>query len=181
MIGALIIYSVLAIPFRMGFRVKDTPALAVSDAVIDSLFGVDIALTFRTAVFVEELGGYETNPATIGRDYLRGFFFVVRARRARRAQPARTRAYYTRLCCPYRGGGSLGPRSRSRQTLVLLVLSLSVFVPSMCSSVTWVPVCVTMCAPLLRACVCERPGLHIHGAARRASQAYHGLGVARQI
>jgi len=136
MIGALIIYSVLAIPFRMGFRVKDTPALAVSDAVIDSLFGVDIALTFRTAVFVEELGGYETNPATIGRDYLRGFFFVVRARRARRAQPARTRAYYTRLCCPYRGGGGRSARARALVRRWCFWCFLSLFLCQVCAAVS---------------------------------------------
>ena len=77
LVALLIIFSVLAVPFRLGFRVVDTASLQILDACIDSLFGIDILLAFRTAYFDEELVGFETNPWRIAGRYLRapiGFF-----------------------------------------------------------------------------------------------------------
>jgi len=54
-VGALILYSVVSVPFRIGFRVEDSPASVISDIAIDSIFGVDILATFRTAYFDDEL------------------------------------------------------------------------------------------------------------------------------
>ena len=53
--AAFILYSVIAVPFRLAFRVADSPPLFWSDALIDLLFGVDIVATFRTAFVNEEL------------------------------------------------------------------------------------------------------------------------------
>jgi hypothetical protein len=75
-VGILIIYSVLAVPFRLGFRVEDNESLFWSDVVIDSLFGVDIIATFRTAFYDDDLSGFETNPWRIAQTYFRGFFLI---------------------------------------------------------------------------------------------------------
>lgn len=57
--AALILYSVMAVPFRLGFRVIDTPVLFWSDAFIDLLFGIDIVATFCTAFYDDNLVNYE--------------------------------------------------------------------------------------------------------------------------
>jgi hypothetical protein len=75
-IGALIVFSVFSVPFRIGFGVEDNDGLFWSDAVIDSFFGLDIILTFRTAYFDEDMGGFETNPWKLATRYLRGFFLI---------------------------------------------------------------------------------------------------------
>jgi len=75
-VGILIIYSVLAVPFRLGFRVEDTDALFWSDVVIDSIFGVDIFVTFRTAFYNDDFSGFETNPWRVAQAYFRGFFLI---------------------------------------------------------------------------------------------------------
>ena len=62
---ALIVYTVISIPFRVGFSVEDTPLLFWSDVVIDSFFGVDIILTLRTA--------YDHDEVNTRRDCLRIF------------------------------------------------------------------------------------------------------------
>lgn len=51
-------YSIIAVPFRIGFGVEDSLGLIVSDAIVDSLFGIDIIATFRTAYFNDELVGH---------------------------------------------------------------------------------------------------------------------------
>jgi len=55
LVGALIVFSVLAVPFRLGFRVEDSSSLILMDIIIDSIFGVDIIATFRTAYFDDDL------------------------------------------------------------------------------------------------------------------------------
>ena len=47
-----------------------------SDYVIDCLFGLDIFVTFRTAYFNDELGGFETNPWKVARRYFGDFFLI---------------------------------------------------------------------------------------------------------
>lgn len=47
--------SVIAVPFRVGFDVQDNFGFFLSDIIVDSLFGVDCILTFRTAFFDERL------------------------------------------------------------------------------------------------------------------------------
>ena len=51
-VGALILYSVLIIPFRIGFGVDCTHIVAfVFDCLVDIMFFLDIILNFRTAYF----------------------------------------------------------------------------------------------------------------------------------
>ena len=75
-VGVLIVYSILAAPFRIAFDLMESPDLLVSDIVMDSIFGLDILVTFRTAYFDSDLFGYETNPYLIAKKYFRGFFLV---------------------------------------------------------------------------------------------------------
>lgn len=51
----LLWHSVIAVPLRVGFDVRDSFGIILSDIVVDSLFGVDCILTFRTAFFDERL------------------------------------------------------------------------------------------------------------------------------
>ena len=71
-VAVVIIYSVLAVPFQISFfrhGEGDGVALVIVDAIVDSLFGIDIVVTFRTAFFDEELLGWETTPANIASRY----------------------------------------------------------------------------------------------------------------
>lgn len=76
LLGALIVYSVLTVPYRIGFSQPATGAAAVFDVLVDVLFFLDMAVTFRT--------GYETTdddvlvvvPRLIAGHYLKGWFAV---------------------------------------------------------------------------------------------------------
>ena len=57
LIGFLILASVLAIPFQIGFRVPESPVIFILECIVDSFFALDIILNFMTAYFVPELGG----------------------------------------------------------------------------------------------------------------------------
>ena len=75
LIGALIVASVLVIPVRVGFDLPRTGTWDALDYCIDCLFLLDIFASFRTAT-LDENGAYNTVPATICREYLRGWFLV---------------------------------------------------------------------------------------------------------
>jgi hypothetical protein len=65
-IGGIILYSVIIVPYRIGF--DDVPRawslLDLSDILIDFLFLVDIVLTFRTA-YVDNQGTLVVDPKKI--------------------------------------------------------------------------------------------------------------------
>eukprot|EP00935_MAST-01C_sp_MAST-1C-sp1_P000912 g912.t1 len=92
-VGALILYSVLIIPFRIGFGVDCTHIVAfVFDCLVDIMFFLDIILNFRTAYFDRErvsgrdremtaqrhrdVAGIVTKPLKIAKRYLRGWFWI---------------------------------------------------------------------------------------------------------
>ncbi len=52
-IGLLIIYSTLTVPFRIGFDIETNPCSDFIDLLIDFCFIVDIVISFRTAYFDE--------------------------------------------------------------------------------------------------------------------------------
>ena len=56
-VGLLIVYSVVSVPFRIAYRLEDSPGLFWSDAFFDLCFGFDVVATFRTAYEDEENGG----------------------------------------------------------------------------------------------------------------------------
>lgn len=74
-IGGIILYSVIIVPYRIGF--DDTPRpwslLDWSDILIDFLFFLDIILTFRTA-YVDNQGTLVVDPKKIRANYIRGMF-----------------------------------------------------------------------------------------------------------
>ena len=74
-IGGIILYSVIIVPYRIGF--DDTPRpwslLDWSDIIIDFLFFLDIILTFRTA-YVDNQGTLVVDPKKIRANYIRGMF-----------------------------------------------------------------------------------------------------------
>jgi len=49
MIGALILFSLVIVPYRIGFQIDTTKAVFISDIVIDFLFLADVVLRFNTA------------------------------------------------------------------------------------------------------------------------------------
>jgi CRP-like cAMP-binding protein len=75
LVGVLIIYSVLAIPFVIGFAVEPSQASIVFDIIVDVLFTADLLINFRTA-FVDSDGALVTIPQQITHKYLRGWFCI---------------------------------------------------------------------------------------------------------
>lgn len=54
LLGLLIFYSVIIIPLRVGFSLPPSPEFEISDIIIDSLFGMDILISFDTALVDDE-------------------------------------------------------------------------------------------------------------------------------
>lgn len=76
LIGALIIYSVVCIPYRIGFGVDATDPIPVAfDIFVDICFVVDMILMFRTA-FADIAGVIDTCPKHIMSRYLKGWFAI---------------------------------------------------------------------------------------------------------
>lgn len=76
LVGLFIIYSVIIIPYRIGFGVDTTelPAI-IFDIFVDICFLLDMVLMFRTA-FTDAVGVVDTCPAHIRSRYLRGWFWI---------------------------------------------------------------------------------------------------------
>jgi len=74
-VGALVLYSVMVIPFRFGFGIQDDGFSEAIDCTVDFLFFVDICLSFRTG-YLDSEGGVNTIPSHIRNRYLRGWFVI---------------------------------------------------------------------------------------------------------
>jgi hypothetical protein len=68
----LILYSCLTIPYRLAFHVEAAGAYAVFDRVVDAVFLLDCAMTFRKATYHE--GVLVAAPSRIANVYLKGWF-----------------------------------------------------------------------------------------------------------
>jgi len=53
-IALLILYSIIAIPFRIGFQIQSNLDSKIFDYIVDCFFCIDIILNFNTAVIVNE-------------------------------------------------------------------------------------------------------------------------------
>lgn len=53
-VGIGIVYSIIVVPFRLGYDVDATGGWYVLEMIIDGFFLVDILLNFRTAYFDDE-------------------------------------------------------------------------------------------------------------------------------
>lgn len=76
-VGLLIIYSVIVIPYRIGFEIcipKGSPE-DVLDWGVDIFFFLDILANFRTT-YTDAQGVAISTPSKIARNYLRGFFWI---------------------------------------------------------------------------------------------------------
>ena len=74
-VAVLILYSVVVIPFRLGFDVPSTGGWYVFDWACDVGFLIDIVVNFRTA-YMDHNGVIETRPAQIASQYLRTWFLI---------------------------------------------------------------------------------------------------------
>ncbi|GMH86668.1 hypothetical protein TrVE_jg10705 [Triparma verrucosa] len=76
-VGLLILWSVIMVPYRLGFdqEPEDHSFMFYLDVLVDIMFGLDIALCFRTAYQDEQLV-FVTEPKMIMTNYLRGWFTV---------------------------------------------------------------------------------------------------------
>ena len=79
-VGALIVYSVLSIPFIIGFRYPveydDSFALWFLNIMVDVMFGVDMLASSRTAYVDPELDQLVSNASKIRRNYLKSWFLI---------------------------------------------------------------------------------------------------------
>lgn len=73
LVGILIIYSVLIIPWCISFDIEPELVATVVDVLVDVIFGIDLVMCFRTA-FVDADGTIDTVTWHIGRRYLRTWF-----------------------------------------------------------------------------------------------------------
>jgi hypothetical protein len=75
-VGVLIMYSVLVIPFRIGFGVDCLHTLAFAfDCIVDITFFIDIVLNFRTPFF-DRTVGIVVDPWSIASRYIRSWFTI---------------------------------------------------------------------------------------------------------
>jgi len=85
LIATLILYSIIAVPLRIGFGVC-MPLFSIEfylDLCVDACFLLDIALCFRTAIFTIDKADetaqeqkLETDYTQIAKDYLKGWFLI---------------------------------------------------------------------------------------------------------
>ena len=76
-IGALILWSVIIVPYRLGFDQEPEAGSMgeMIDIFQDLMFGVDIALCFRVAYLDDQLV-YVTEPRSIASNYLSSWFWI---------------------------------------------------------------------------------------------------------
>lgn len=74
-VAVMIIYSLLFVPFRIGFAVEATGIAFVADIIIDGCFAVDMVLTFFVG-YTDDRDVLVFRQGDIALRYLRGFFAV---------------------------------------------------------------------------------------------------------
>ncbi|CAD7933386.1 unnamed protein product [Amoebophrya sp. A120] len=75
--GIVIVFSVIIVPYRIGFEVTPDPGSAgdVLDWFVDIFFAIDICASFRTA-YVDNQGQMISDLAKIRKNYMAGFFWI---------------------------------------------------------------------------------------------------------
>jgi len=74
-LAAMIVYSVIMIPFRIAFDWEAAGFWYALDAIVDIFFGLDILVTFRTG-YLDQDGKMEWDPWKISSHYLKGWFII---------------------------------------------------------------------------------------------------------
>ena len=72
-----ILYSVISVPYLLGFDVDVTGGLAVFDIVVDVFFMLDIAVNFRTAFYEDSTRVLVTMAGSMARRYTTSAWFYV--------------------------------------------------------------------------------------------------------
>ena len=75
-IGALIVFSVIVVPYRLGFDVPPSHSADIQDLVVDMFFWLDLTLAFRSAFVDSENDILVTVPSEIAKKYFKTWFFV---------------------------------------------------------------------------------------------------------
>jgi len=73
-VGILIIYSVIEVTYRLSFGIDAKGAWRILSYTIDSLFAIDILITFRTSIWLES--NIIIDSKVIAKKYLKGWFWV---------------------------------------------------------------------------------------------------------
>lgn len=80
LLAICILYSVVVVPYRLGFNVNVTasimPGWYTVDWIVDAFFWMDILVNFRTCYVVKESSALMVDPAMISRNYLTGWFLL---------------------------------------------------------------------------------------------------------
>lgn len=76
LLGCLILYSVIIIPFRIGFDQQVSDSMFIFDSIIDGLFFVDIILNFNTTYVEAATELLVTDRTLIAKHYLQFWFWV---------------------------------------------------------------------------------------------------------
>ncbi len=76
LIGLIILYSLIIIPFRIGFQVNPTFGERIFDIIVDLLFFLDIIVAFNTAYVDESTEIVITDRKKIALNYLRLWFWI---------------------------------------------------------------------------------------------------------
>jgi hypothetical protein len=71
-----VIYSVVVIPYRVGFNINPTPAEAAVDLFITAVFAVDILISFNTAYFDINIEKFIFKRKSIVIHYLQFWFWI---------------------------------------------------------------------------------------------------------
>jgi len=73
LIAALIVYSVIVVPYRIGFDQPAVKGMLVFELLIDLCFGIDIIMNFRLGYYRDDLS-IETQAWPLAKRYLSGWF-----------------------------------------------------------------------------------------------------------
>ena len=74
-VGVFIVYSVLSVPFFLGFQVSPSGGWRFLDRITDALFWMDMILSFCT-MYEDETKQIVTDEKTVAKRYLKGWFAI---------------------------------------------------------------------------------------------------------
>lgn len=71
----LLVYTAIFVPYKIAFILEDSQATIVIDAIVDILFGIDIIVSFLSAVEDKD-GKLITSHKGIAKIYIKGWFWL---------------------------------------------------------------------------------------------------------
>lgn len=76
MLGFIVMYSIIAIPFEIGFNVKSTIMRRIVSSIFTAFFGLDIFFSFNTAFINPSTKRFEVDRWKIAEHYLSFWFWI---------------------------------------------------------------------------------------------------------